>query len=179
MYETELYHYGVKGMRWGVRRAYRAQRKQIKQTYRDAKNKAFSRYEKDIANIEKSYKRGQNLSDRDVRREAAAEKRYADAVAKAKNEYKTAKAKNDLTTYNVHTTRHADDPQAALKRVRNYHIKRYMAQVGGMAVGSAIAKSAGYNEGVQLVTGLLGSVAGDQLVARAHTDIKRNNGKKW
>lgn len=85
MNETELYHYGVKGMKWGVRR------KQLRQTYRAATNKAFARYERDIAAIEKPYKRGQNLSDRDMQRQAAAEKRYSEAVAKAKADYKTGK----------------------------------------------------------------------------------------
>lgn len=85
MNETELYHYGVKGMKWGVRR------KDARQAYRDAKNKAFSAYEREIARIEKPYKRGQNLSARDMAREAAAEKRYSSAVAKAQASYKSAK----------------------------------------------------------------------------------------
>lgn len=88
MSDYELYHYGVKGMKWGVRRALK---KEAKQQYRKRTNAAFDEYERSISGIEKSYKRGQNLSDKDMAREASAEKRYQDKVAKAKSDYKTAK----------------------------------------------------------------------------------------
>lgn len=87
-YEYELYHYGVKGMKWGVRRA---RLKSAKQLYRDRKNQAFSEYEREINDIERSYKRGQNLSKADLDREQAADKKYADAVAKAKSDYEITK----------------------------------------------------------------------------------------
>lgn len=88
MYSNELYHYGVKGMKWGVRRA---QRKEARSAYRSAKDKAFRKYERDIHDIEKGYKRGQMLSKKDQAREAAVEKRYSSDVAKAKSDYKQAK----------------------------------------------------------------------------------------
>ena len=87
-YELCLYHHGVKGMKWGVRRS---RRNTAKKKYRKRVDDAFSKYEKSIADIEKPYKKGQNLSAKDQAREAAAEKRYRDEAAKAKSDYKTAK----------------------------------------------------------------------------------------
>lgn len=62
-----------------------------KKAYKSATDKAFKKYESSIADIEKNYKRGQNLSKADQDREAAVEKRYADEVAKAKADYKKAR----------------------------------------------------------------------------------------
>lgn len=109
-----LYHHGIKGMRWGVRRFQEPNgtltpagrkryadaldgqpsttKRSAKQTYRNAKNAAFTKYEKSIASIEKGYKRGQMLSEKDQAREAAVEEAYNKAVTKAKSDYKKAKA---------------------------------------------------------------------------------------
>lgn len=59
-----------------------------KKKYKSAENKAFEKYESSINDIEKNYKRGQNLSKADQAREAAVEKTYRDEVAKAKAQYK-------------------------------------------------------------------------------------------
>ena len=83
----EIYHHGVKGMKWGVRRA---RKKEAKRAYRDAQDKAYAEYEKTIRNIEKPYKRGQNLSEKDYARAQAADKKYRDATSKAKSDYEAA-----------------------------------------------------------------------------------------
>lgn len=99
MYENELYHHGIKGMKWGVRRyqnkdgslTIAGKKREAKQTYKAASNKAFKEYEKGINNIEKNYKRGQMLSERDQAREDKVESNYKKATEKAKNDYKNAK----------------------------------------------------------------------------------------
>lgn len=119
-----LQHHGVKGMKWGVRRyQYKdgsltpagvkryaksdyADKKDAKKVYKDAVNKAFSQYEKNINDIEKKYKRGQNLTDEDVARERKVEENYQKAVKKAKEEYKQAKTqrtKNAVKQYKKST----------------------------------------------------------------------------
>ena len=45
MYQDELYHHGVKGMRWGVRKN-RQRRKEIKQQLKNLKNAQKDRYAK-------------------------------------------------------------------------------------------------------------------------------------
>lgn len=98
----ELYHHGVKGMKWGVRRQ---QRRAAKDRYRRSTNKAFEDYERTIADIERPYKRGQTLSDKDLSRQADAERKFSDAVSKAKLDYKTSLSniKNSTTTSNGKT----------------------------------------------------------------------------
>jgi len=100
MSDYVLYHHGIKGMRWGVRRYQNkdgsltpaGKKRQAKQDYRNAKDSAFAKYEKSIGSIEKGYKRGQMLSKKDQAREEAAENEYNKAAAKAKSDYKKAKA---------------------------------------------------------------------------------------
>ena len=43
MMNNELYHYGVKGMKWGQRRA---QKKAAKSKYKSAKSIAYEKYKK-------------------------------------------------------------------------------------------------------------------------------------
>lgn len=148
MSEHELYHYGVMGMKWGVRRA---RRKEAKQQYKKSTDKAFKEYERTINAIEKPYKRGQNLSDKDMEREAAAEKKYQDTVAKAKADYKTAKKSkaNDLNIAN---------------RLYSKQSKEANARVVNMSTGKALAQS--------LVTGSYGALKYNEAKARGQSTGK-------
>lgn len=64
------------------------EKQKAKDLYKSRTDKAFAEYEKTILKIEQPYKRGQNFSDADMAREAAAEEKYSNAVAKAKADYK-------------------------------------------------------------------------------------------
>jgi hypothetical protein len=100
IYSNYLQHVGIKGMKWGVRRYQNAdgtltpagKKRYAKEQYRKSKNEAFDEYEKTIAKIEKPYKKGSVLSDKDFNREQAAEKLYREKVEKAKAEYKQVKS---------------------------------------------------------------------------------------
>lgn len=69
---------------------YSAKKSAAKKEYRNTTDKAFAKYEKTIENIEKPYKRGQMLSERDQARELAADEKYQSEAKKAKSKYKKA-----------------------------------------------------------------------------------------
>lgn len=148
MNEYELCHYGVLGMKWGVRRA---RRKEAKNAYRRATDKAFKEYEREIGNIEKSYKRGQNLSKNDLAREAAAEKKYRDAAAKAKADYKQNRSSKSR------------DAEIA-NRLYSQQSKGANARVAQMSTGKALAES--------LLMGSYGALKYNEAKARGTTTGK-------
>lgn len=67
---------------------YSNKRSAAKKEYKSTTDKAFKEYEKTIADIEKPYKRGQMLSEKDQAREHAADTKYQNEAAKAKDKYK-------------------------------------------------------------------------------------------
>ena len=85
--------YFTGGMIGAVKDVHHYSKKQstARKEYKNRTNKAFEEYESTIADIEKNYKRGQNLSKADQEREAAAERKYATEAAKAKEDYKKAR----------------------------------------------------------------------------------------
>ena len=89
MNNNELMHYGVLGMKWGVRRKSRLS--DAKAKYKKTVNAAYKKYEKTERDIEKPYKRGQNLSAKDYKRLDAADKKFQETRSNAKKEYKETK----------------------------------------------------------------------------------------
>lgn len=169
MHDRELMHYGVLGMKWGVRRA---RRKEAKAAYKNATDKAFKEYERTIGRIEKPYKRGQNLSDKDMARESAAEKKYRDAAAKAKTEYKQnlKSKKNDAAIANrlysqqdrkankMVTDMSTGEAIAKSALMGSYGALKYSeAKARGQSTGKAAVEGILYNAGNNALGGLLGA----------------------
>jgi hypothetical protein len=121
----ELRHYGVLGMKWGIRRA---RRKDAKNAYKKATDRAYDKYEKTILKIEKPYKKGQNLSDKDIERESRAESEYNAAVAKAKAAYKQNRKSKANDT-------------AIANRLYSKQDKNANKAVAQMSMGKALAQS--------------------------------------
>lgn len=163
----ELCHYGVLGMKWGIRRA---RRKEAKSNYKRATDKAFAKYEKSINDIEKSYKRGQNLSKKDQAREAAVEKAYKDSVNKAKAEYKQAKVdkSNDLAIANKLYSKQSSEANARVVNdsMGKTLVKSYlMGSYGALKYNEARANK-GSDRGSAAVEGVLYEI-GNSLTYQA------------
>lgn len=155
MRQDELKHYGVLGMKWGVRRA---RRKEAKQRYRRAVDRAYNEQDRSINSIEKPYKRGQTLSKQDQARQAEVFRKYNDSVAKAKAEYKRAKKdrSNDAAIANKLYSRQNKE---ANKRVAEMSTGMAIAQSYLMGSYGALkyneAKGRGTSTGRAVVEGVL------------------------
>lgn len=152
---NELKHYGVLGMKWGI---HRARRKDAKTAYKRRTNRAFAEYEREINDIEKRYKGMKTLSKEDQAREAAAEKKYADAVSRAKADYK--KAKHDKSNdAQIANRLYSKQSKGTNKAVANLSTGKAIAQA--IALGSYGAlkynevKSKGASKGRAVVVGML------------------------
>lgn len=80
----EIYHTGVIGMRWGRHKAL----KNAKLEYHNKLDKSYAKYDNNMISIEKGYKKGQNLSVKDQKRELDNDTRYMAEVNKHETEYK-------------------------------------------------------------------------------------------
>ena len=113
-YSKSLSHHGIKGQKWGRRRyqyedgsltadgrrryglgeriraraQYKIDKKAAKEARKARDNKAYKEVENAEKSIEKKYRRGQNLSKKDLAREEAAYRKYDSALAKSKEQYR-------------------------------------------------------------------------------------------
>lgn len=167
---NELYHYGVLGMKWGVRRS---RVKDAKKRYKNASDKAFKKYEKDIYNLEKNYKRGQTLSKKDQIRESKIESEYTRAINKAKQAYKKAKSdrSNDAKIANrlySKQNKTANDAVAKMSMGKAFVQSALLGSYGalkynefkasGSSTGEAAVKGVLYNWGDYLTGGTVSTV---------------------
>ena len=152
--KDELYHHGIKGQKWGVRRfqnpdgsltsegmkryggGARAEYKNrvgiAKANYK-AKDRAIQDdYFKKLEGIEKNYKRGQKLSDKDYARERKLDDKATAAWEANKQKYKAEKkaARDEYKQSDEYKER-----QAKLKKA---------AKIGAAAVGTALVAYGGY-----------------------------------
>lgn len=103
--DNELSHYGVKGMKWGVRhdnewsngrRQYRESVKSAKERRKNRDSSIAKRYDAFEKAIEQPYKKGQLLSDKDVARlnkiDEQARKDWKSSKEQYKKDKRTAKS---------------------------------------------------------------------------------------
>ena len=164
VYSNSLSHHGIKGQKWGQRRYqnedgsltdagrsrygsgfigtrlesgrnYRLAKKAAKEARKARDNRAYKEVENAERSIEKGYKRGQNLSKKDLARQDAAYRKYNSDLAKSKSQYKSdiAKAKADRKEANSMT----DEQKAKLK-------KGLMIAAGVAVAGAAAYAGAKY-----------------------------------
>jgi hypothetical protein len=164
VYSDSLSHHGIKGQKWGQRRFqnedgsltdagrsrygsgfigtrlesgrnYRLAKKAAKEARKARDNRAYKEVENAERSIEKGYKRGQNLSKKDLARQDAAYRKYNSDLAKSKSQYKSdiAKAKADRKEANSMT----DEQKAKLK-------KGLMIAAGVAVAGAAAYAGAKY-----------------------------------
>ena len=103
-YNEELYHYGVKGMKWGVRRAVNTPYGEKKSAYKQAKkdyNKAFNKAYGYTSNHRLGTKISKKMKAEEVRRWDDTNRKY-DKMVKAKTDYKQAKQERNQQIKSVH-----------------------------------------------------------------------------
>lgn len=121
--EYELYHYGVKGMKWGVRRS---------------EEERVARYtNREIGAITK---RRIKEVDRESRRIVKREKQYDDALSKYGNSDRTRKAANNYASAIFNKEYNQRIAQAEIKKLENYKLADVKKEK--KAVGQAYATSA-------------------------------------
>ena len=186
---TELYHYGVKGMKWGVRRA---EKKKAKKQYRSAKRKAAvsrekatGKYNVDVAKATNSYAYGgksiHNMHQQLLSATRQKNKAYAKSDidrAAAKRDYRIAKGKNadranrkyDKAVRSAKSQEESRNQQYINELyMKNPFIARSLAKSGDISVSNL--KSARINAGFEAVNTIL-------ELGSMYSKYKRQNGQK-
>lgn len=129
--EDDLKHYGVLGMKWGVRKDRRAAIKTAKKNRRSRDEAIRNRYIKAERSIEKPYKRGQLLSDKDNKRLIAVDNKAQNDWANSKKQYKS-DVKSANTAY-----------RNSMTNIKRGYGNRSYGKVAAKGVGRAIGAKVG------------------------------------
>ena len=161
IHNGELCHYGVPGMKWGIRKA----RQEAKANYKAAKKKALSKYYNTTEKIDEKYelkdftKGGKGYSKADKAAMDKADAKYKSDISKAKTEYKSAKA--------AATKKHHDVwDKAETRALRNYYDR------------DSRAIHAAHHKGKTIASGLLrGAIGGTTMAVATYWHKPIANGK--
>ena len=208
--KDELYHHGIKGQKWGIRRwqnedgsltaagkqhygygvlgsyrlrnaektansdQYRRARKDAKAAYKKAINASYDRESKFETEVEKKYKRGQKLSEKDFKKEQDYYDKESLKRQKAKLAYKQAK-RQATADYNKR------ERLSAEKAIKNTSYKKIgataAAGVAAMALGTFLSRNS-KSYGMQLVgSALAGGGYGTAMASGANALYKAQYNK--
>jgi len=194
---NELYHFGIKGMKWGVRRfqdkdgsltsagrrrygigSYFSEVHTAKKNRRLRDREIQNKYDKALIDIEKRYKKGQNLSDKDLNREQDLDRRTQNEWARSKEQYKKDKRAARERYENEALGREKAKLDAKRKSVREKNEGRYANYIrnnknGGLRIaGRALGRVIVTDLGVKVATG---AVNAGIAVAGAHGAMSIEN----
>jgi hypothetical protein len=127
----ELYHHGVLGMKWGVRKDRRAAIKTAKKNRRLRDEAIQNQYNKAERSIEKPYKRGQLMSAKDNKRLETADSKARNDWTNSKKQYKS-DVKSANTAY-----------RNSMTNIKRGYGNRSYGKVAVKGVGRAIGAKVG------------------------------------
>lgn len=184
----ELYHYGVLGMKWGHRKNYFQDIRNAKKAYRNRNRRIQNIYDRQEAKIEAPYKKGQTLSDKDVKREYDAGDRAMKSWAASKAQYKKDR-QNAKAMYksNIKKMKNSAEYKQHKQRVRQNaktigkaYLKTTLQNVGIHAIGTGatLALMKKGKIGAAIVVGNIANAAGATNTVRntykTYKQLKKN-----
>ncbi len=192
---NELYHYGIPGMKWGVRRyqnsdgsltragmdrygirGYARDQATAFRNFRERNRKIQGAYDRYEAQTEKGYKRGQKLSDEDVKKLSAiserANKGWNDSRKQYANDRKAANAKlkSDISNRTKSTAARVREKMKTPEFKAN---AKKVAIVGGGIIAAAAAAYGGYK-----ISQLLKGKAYDKAYSAAEKWLRSTYGSR-